>query len=66
MCGGFAAGALAVLAVGLVTAIYKRAVEASAVLATDPPAFIYKQMFPLRSYFQQKRPVDEECESVTS
>jgi len=66
VCGGFAAGALAVLAVGLVTAIYKRAVEASVVLAADPAASIYKQMFPLRSYFRLKRPVDAERESVTS
>lgn len=66
MCGGFAAGALAVLAVGLVTAIYKRTVEASAVLTADPSTSTYKQMFPLRSYFRLKQPVDEEYESVTS
>ena len=59
MCGGFAAGALAVLTFGLVAAIYKRVVEALAVLAADFPASIYKQMFALRSYFRLKRPVDE-------
>lgn len=62
MCGRFATGALAVLAVGLVTAIYKRAAGALAVLTVDPPAAIYKQWLPLKFHFQMcfrlKQPVE--------